>query len=61
VPLRSLIRPTAGSKFSYRTTGSCRVVGATLRTPPKKTSCRVTLTQTLKGRRTTRAVLITVS
>lgn len=61
VALRTLIRPSNGSKFSYRSTGACRIRGAALVAPPKTTTCRLTLTQTIKSKRSTKTLVIRVT
>lgn len=58
--LRALLRPAGGGKVTYRSTGGCRVVGSRLIAPSRSASCRLTLTQISKGKRTTKTVLIRV-
>lgn len=60
VLLRSLLRPVAGAKFSYKVTGTCRVQGSRLVAGKKGSSCRLSLAQTIKGKRTTKSLVIRV-
>lgn len=61
VLLKSLLRPAAGAKSSYRTTGACRVRGARFVAATKATTCRLILSQTVKGKRSTKTLVIRVA
>lgn len=58
---RNLLRPSTGAKFTYRTTGTCRIRGPQFVAPPKATTCRLILSQTVKGKRTSKTLLIRVT
>jgi hypothetical protein len=59
--LRTLLRPAAGAKATYRSSGGCRVVGTRLVAPSRVATCRLVLTQVSKGKRSTTSIVIRVT
>jgi hypothetical protein len=59
--LKLTLRPSTGAKFTFPTTGTCRIRGPQFVAPPKATIRRLILSQTVKGKRTSKTLLIRVT